>query len=218
MTLRRRWLFAMLVVLAGCRDIAAPPSPPVSARPQLDWTGDAASQVSSPPEVHILRQAPGAPLLETYQTSFWAYDGEASGVTVNYQPAPGQLVGQPFLRFDIPKNALAAGAGGERTSRGDSVLVTVIIDLVTFTVDFQPSGVLFSNGIPARLTIWYENADPDLNGDGVVDSVDQMLQQQIALWYHDGAMHWVPLASANDPTVPSVSTVLYHFSEYAPSW
>ena len=92
------------------------------------------------------------------------------------------------------------------------------IDSVTFTVDFQPSGVWFSNGNPARLTIWYENAAPDLNGDGVVDSVDQVLQQQIALWYHDGATHWVPLSSVNDPTLPSVSTVLYHFSEYAVSY
>jgi len=218
MTLRRRWLFAILVVLAGCRDVAAPPSAPVSARPQLSWSVDSASLVAFPPEVHILRQAPSVPPLETYQTSFWAYDGEASGVTVNYQPAAGELVGQPFLRFDIPKNSIAAGAGGQRTSRGDSVLVTVIIDPVTFTVDFQPSGVWFCNGIPARLTIWYENADPDLNGDGVVDSVDQLLQQQIAVWYHAGMMHWVPLSSANDPTLPSVSTVLYHFSEYAVSW
>ena len=110
------------------------------------------------------------------------------------------------------------GADGVRTKRGDSVLVTVIIDPVTFTVDFQPSGVWFSNGNSARLTIWYENADPDLNGDGVVDNVDQLLQQQIALWYHASATHWEPLSSLNDPTLPSVSTVLSHFSEYAVSY
>ena len=218
MTLQRRWLFAIFVVLAGCRDVAAPPSPPANASPQLDLTAASVDQPPPPAGPGFLRQAPSAPPLETYQTSFWAYDGEASGVTVNYQPAAGQLVGQPFLRFDIPKNGLVTGADGVRTKRGDSVLVTVIIDPVTFTVDFQPSGVWFSNGNSARLTIWYENADPDLNGDGVVDDVDQLLQQQIALWYHASATHWEPLSSLNDPTLPSVSTVLSHFSEYAVSY
>jgi hypothetical protein len=85
-------------------------------------------------------------------------------------------------------------------------------------VDFQPSGVWFSHGLPARLTIWYENADPDLNGDGVVDPTDQMLQQQIALWGRAENAAWVRLLSDNDPTLPSVSTVLHHFSEYAVSW
>src|SRR5437899_2716854 len=80
----------------------------------------------------------------------------------------GQPVRQPFLRFDIPQNGLVPGADGVRTKRGDAVLVTVTLDPVTFSVAFEPSGVWFSNGIPARLTIWYENADPDLNGDGVV--------------------------------------------------
>ena len=218
MTPQCRCLFVILVVLAGCRDVAAPPSPPASASPQLDLTATSVDQSPPPAGPGFLRQAPSAPPLETYQTSFWAYDGEASGVTVNYQPAAGQLVGQPFLRFDIPKNGLAAGADGVRTKRGDSVLVTVTIDPVTFSVAFEPSGVWFSNGIPARLTIWYENADPDLNGDGVVDSVDQLLRQQIALWYHADKVYWVPLSSVNDPTLPSVSTVLYHFSEYAVSY
>jgi len=210
MTLRRQSLFSILVVLVACRDVAAPPNAPAVADLQVSWP--------SPAAMHLLRQAAAAPALETYQVSFWACDGEASTVTVNYQPVAGESVGQPFLRFDIPKNGLVTGPGGVRLKRGDSLLVTLTIDPVTFAVDFQPSGVWFSNGLPAQLTIWYENADPDLNGDGVVDATDQMLQQQIALWGRAEHVPWVRLLSDNDPTLPSVSTVLHHFSEYAVSW
>src|SRR5947209_14145048 len=133
--------------------------------------------VVSPPttsaEMHILQQAPTAPPLQTYQVSFWAYTGQASTVTVNYQPAAGQAVGQPFLRFDIPKNGLRAGADGVSLKRGDSVFVTLTMDPVNLSVAFQPTGVLFSIGSPASLTLWYGNANPDLNRDGVVDATDQ---------------------------------------------
>jgi len=211
MTPRRLWLFAILVVLVACRDVAAPPNEAAVADLQVSWP-------SSPAAIHTLRQAADAPPLESYQVSFWACDGEASTVTVNYQAVGGQSVGQPFLRFDIPKNSLMSGPRGMRYRRGDSLLVTLTIDPVTFAVEFQPSGVWFSNGIPAQLTIWYENADPDLNGDGVVDATDQTLQQQIAMWGHAADASWVRLPSDNDATLPSVSTVLRHFSEYAVSW
>jgi len=224
MTLRRWSLIAIVAGLVGCRDFVAPPTGPDATRMPLALSADVtipptpASMPSTPVSFDILRQAPGAPRLETYEASFWAVDGQASGVTVNYLPAPGELVGQPFLRFDIPKNAMVASVSGARVRRGDSVLVTVLIDRETFTVDFQPSGLVFSNGSPARLTIWYENADLDYNHDGVVDSTDTQLQQDVGLWFHAGSMRWVPMPSANDPTLPSVSTALYHFSEYAVSW
>ncbi len=213
----RFWLpVAILLALAACRDAAAPLNEN-GAGSQLSVTPEMVSQPTSPTGIHILQQSPTAPLLETYQVSFWAYVGKASTVTVNYQPAAGQSLGQPFLRFDIPKHGLVAGAGGAPLNRGDSVSVTLTIDSVSFSVHFQPSGVLFSTQFPANLTIWYENANPDLNGDGVVDATDQMLLQQLALWYHAKA-HWSKLSSNNDTAQLSVSTALYHFSEYAVSW
>jgi len=210
MILRRQWLFAIVVLLVGCRDAAAPDGQYL--------VGELVAADTPATGLHILQQASTAPALETYRVSFWACDGEASTVTLNYQPVAGESVGQPFLRFDIPKNALAMRADGMRMNRGDSVLVTLTIDPVTFAVEFQPSGMWFSKGVPARLTIWYENADPDLNGDGVTDAVDQLLEQQIAVWGRAANTRWVRLPSDNDTTFPSVSTLLYHFSEYAASW
>lgn len=168
--------------------------------------------------MRILRQAPTAPPLEAYRLSFWAHVGKASTVTVNYQPAAGQWVGEPFLRFDIPKNGLVAGANGVRLRKGDSVWVTLTIDSLSFSVHFQPAGVLFSTKFPANLAIWYGNADPDLNGDGVVNGKDKQLERQLAFWYHAAKTHWSQLSSNNDATQLSVSTALYHFSEYAVSW
>jgi hypothetical protein len=177
------------------------------------------SQATVDSGLHVLQQAPGAPPLETYQVSFWAYRGQASTVQVNYQPAARDTVGQPFLRFDIPEDGLRTGADGVRLQEGDSVFVTLTIDPVVFSVDFQPSGLVFSRRLPASLTLWYENANPDLNGDGAVDATDQALQQQLALWCRlVGTRSWFKLSSNNDATLPSVSTALYHFSEYAVSW
>src|SRR6266576_3375097 len=64
----------------------------------------------SPTGVHILRQAPTAPRLQAYRVSFWARRGTQTTVGVNYRRAPGQTWGDPFLRFRIPINGLAAGA------------------------------------------------------------------------------------------------------------
>lgn len=211
-TPRLFWLpVAVVLVLAGCRDATAP----FAESTALAYV---ASQPPAAAVPHVLRQAAGAPPLETYRVSFWARDGEGSTATVNYQPAAGESVGQPFLRFDIPKNALATSPDGARMNRGDSVLVTLTIDPVTFAVEFQPSGMWFSKGSPAQLTIWYENADPDLNGDGVTDATDQLLEQQIAVWGHTANTRWIRLPSDNDATLPSVSALVYHFSEYAVSW
>jgi len=121
--------------------------------------------------------------------------------------------------LDISKNGLKAGAGGKSLKRGDSVAVTLTIDPVRFSVEFEPSGVLFSKNLPANLTIWYENANPDLNDDGVVDATDRALEQQLAFWYHAVKQHaWSRLSSTNDTTQESVSTALYHFSQYAICW
>jgi hypothetical protein len=212
MRTRLLWLpVAILLAFAGCRDVAAPQTEP-------DLLGRVVHQPPAPTEVHILQQASTAPPLKTYRASFWAHKGTASTVTVNYQPAAAQWVGEPFLRFDIPKNGLVAGADGAPLKRGDSVWVTLTIDSVSFSVHFQPSGVLFSKNFPANLVIWYENANPDLNGDGVVNGKDKQLEQQLAFWYHAAKTRWSKLSSHNDTTQLSVSTALYHFSEYAVSW
>jgi hypothetical protein len=116
-------------------------------------------------------------------------------------------------------NGLVAGADGVPLARGDSVRITMTIDTVLFNVDFQPSGVLFSSSSPAQLVIYYENASPDLNGDGIVDAADQALKDLLAIWTRNAkAGAWKQVWSKNDSSQEVVTAALYHFSQYAVGW
>jgi len=203
-------LVALALLAAGCSDRLGPDA----AAPGLL----AARQGSN--TLPILQQAATAPALETYQVRFVAYVGQSSLVTVRYRPTAGQTVGDPFLRFEIPRNGLIAGASGVPLRRGDAIAMTLTIDPNSFLVDFQPSGVIFAANAPARLAIWYGNANLDLNGNGVVlDGNDRALVDQLAIWYQlSPSASWFKQLSRNDPTQKLVGTELYHFSEYAVSW
>jgi len=201
----------LAILAAGCADEIGP-QPAAVTPPLYDMT------VSSP-GTHVLRQAPTAPRLQTYQVSFWARRGTQTTIFVNYRRAPGEWLPDPFLRFRIPINGLVAGAGGVPLARGDSVRITLTIDSVLLNVDFQPSGVVFSKSSPAQLAIWYQNANPDLNEDGVVDAIDAALKQQLAIWYKSAkADPWRQLWSKNDVTLELVTVALHHFSQYSVAW
>lgn len=205
---RRLWLpLVLLLAFGGCRENVV--------GPQLSG----ALAASAPRELHILQQSPTAPPLETYQVSFWARHDRPSTITVDYQPAAGQSAGRPFLRFYIPKFGLMWAPDGARLRGSDSVFITLTIDTLNLSVDFQPSGVAFSQVFSARLAIWYANANPDLNGDGGIDTADDALQQELALWSQaTQTAAWRKVLSSNDTTQLYVASALYHFSSYAVSW
>ena len=202
---------ALALLAAGCSD---------QLGPDAGTPGLLAQRQQGLSPLPILQQAATAPALETYQVAFVGYVGQASLVTVRYRPAAGQTVGDAFLRFEIPKNGLVAGASGVPLRRGDSVAMTLTIDPNSFLVDFQPSGVMFAPNAPARLAIWYGNANLDLNGNGVVlDGNDRTLVNQLAIWYQlSPSASWFKQLSRNDPSQTLLGTELYHFSEYAVSW
>jgi hypothetical protein len=203
--------FTLALVAAGCSD-GIGPRPAAVPQPQYDMT------VSSP-GTHILRQSPTAPRLRTYRVSFWAKRGTQTTIFVNYRRAPGQWLSDPFLRFKIPINGLVSGAGGAPLHRGDSVQITMLIDSVSLNVVFQPSGVVFSKSSPARLAIWYQNADPDLDADGDVDADDRALEEQLAIWYRGTkAGAWKQLWSKNNTMQQYVASAINHFSQYAVAW
>jgi hypothetical protein len=202
---------ALVVFAAACSDSIGPS--PAAVLPSFGYTA------ADSTDLHVLRQSPTAPPLVTYQVSFWARHDMESTVAVNYQPAAGQSVGQPFLRFRIPKFGLKTGPDGARLYGADSVFITMTIDSVKLSVDFQPSGVTFSDVFSAGLVIWYVNANPDLNGDGVVDAADQACEQQLALSEQPAKMTgWFKTATKNDATQKYVAAELYHFSQYAVAW
>ncbi len=216
--LHRSALVAILWTVAGCQDAVTSLDGPSLAGSTPTMLGEVTSLPTDADELHILQQGAAAPALETYQISFWARKDKASTVGVNY------TTGQPFLRFDIPKDGLRRGPDGtddddRKLRKHDSLLITLTIDPRTFTVDFQPSGVVFDKHHPATLAMWYENANPDLNGDGVVDATDDALTQQLAIWMrHAKRAPWMKLPSGDGASLPFVWTELRHFSQYAVSW
>ncbi len=207
----RRLLIPLALFAAACSNELGPLPIPEQDRVAPPTTDSA--------QIHMLRQSPSAPRLQTYRMSYWARRGTQTTVQVNYRARPGQSQGDPFLRFRIPINGLVAGANGVPLDRGDSVRITLTIDSVNFRVDFQPSGVVFSKSSPAQLAIWYQDANPDLNGDGRVDATDEALEQQLAIWTQSNRTDpWKQLSSGNDTTQKLVTAALYHFSLYAVSW
>lgn len=209
MSVRRALIpLALALLAAGCSERLGPSA---AAAPL--------AQKVPAGSIPILQQSATAPPLASYRVAFWAYVGQSSLVTVRYQRSAGQVVGDPFLRFEIPKTGLVADANGVALRRGDSVAMTLTIDPNSFSVDFQPSGVMFSANAPARLAFWYGNANLDLNGNGVLDGNDRALVDQLAIWCHlSPSSSWFKQLSRNDPTQTLVGTELYHFSEYAVSW
>ena len=210
MTSRRRWLLTIPVALglfaAACRDATAP-------LPQGDMTGPQAAFVADWLTPCILQQALGAPPLETYQLSFWVRHDRETNVAVNYTSS------EPYLRFRIPKFGLKSTPDGARVQGSDSVLVTLTLDPVNLAVSFQPSGLVFSDVFAAQLVMSYAHANPDLNGDGVVNFADWVLKLRLGIWgKSERSPGWFKVGSWNNTSQQVVSGLIYHFSEYAVSY
>ena len=214
----RRLLTSLGLALAAisCSDAVVPSSSPEAVDLPLASLGEAASEPMAGSDVHILRLASGAEP-ETYALSFWAVKGKAASVRVKYKDSG--LANLNLLQFDVPKEGLYRRPDGSRLSSGDSVEIRLSIDPSTMKVEFQPSGLRFSDRNPATLKFWYNRVDPDLNADGTVNAADDALYPVLAVWYApDGSSTWTRLVSQVDLTQRWVTTNIYHFSGYVVAW
>ena len=186
--------------LAACRDGTAPG--PVSR------TAD---------QLHFIRPAPTAASLPDTAVSFWAKRGEDRELRLYYNSQSGSGGGQEFLRLTVPAAALAQRPDGSPIAVGDSVLISArVIDPSRLIVEFQPSGLKFAAGSPARLRVELAETDSDLNGDGVTDSRDDSLETQLSFWRQETpGQPWLKVASAVFTDLDEVEANVLGFTGYA---
>ncbi len=115
-------------------------------------------------------------------TSFWAVKGKNYDVVLRFRSTTA-TPGDQVLEFKLANNSLLTRPDGSTIANGDSVLIEIRPDTtgkMAFT--FYPSGLAFDSTAPALLTMWCNHAAADLNGDGVVNSVDEQLWFEMAVW------------------------------------
>ncbi len=216
----RRFLlvFALALSVARCADqptaVTAPAVTAALAAPQaLRWAET--PQFTARLDPRVRRSGTIAltrPLsLDQYTVSFWAVRGESRSVQINYSSAIDSEA-HPFLQLTATDPQFVPGVG--ELALGDSVLVTVIVDTTKIGVSLEPHGLQF--GEPAQMKIWYGGAGGDLNGDGVADSTDAMIEAKLlGLWYRaDQSEPWTKLSANQSLDDKSFTYALPHFSEY----
>ena len=167
----------------------------------------------------MLRHAADAPPLEKYQVTFWVSRSKGRTIEVDYRRPRRGRDGERFLKFEVPDQSVTYWPGMDPFNSRDSVKITLTLDPVLLSVKFEPSGLTFKQTRPAKLTFWYSNTDPDLNGDGAVNAVDWQLAEQIAIWLEGGEhLRVFEVNSENDWALQYVTGRIDHFSQYGVSW
>jgi len=134
------------------------------------------------------------------QGSFWAVKGQERDIVLRYTDT-----GDAFLRFRVGAESLAKRPDGSAFEAGDSVLISVAVDENGAMVfRFSPSGLKFSDAAPAELKLNSARANPDYNGDGVVDLLDSVASMQLGVWKQElPVLPWLKI-----PSVRLVGTVV----------
>lgn len=163
----------------------------------------------------FIRAAPGSPALAASEVSFWAVKGEDADVEIRYQPLPGQSSGERCLRFRLDDDSLLRHPDGRAIRQGDSVRITIrVVDYEQFHFEFSPAGLRFDPAEPAELRVSYQFADPDFNGDGVVDGRDEDFE--FGFWRQERAgRRWERIGSARLHDLEEVRADLDGFTRYA---
>ena len=68
--------------------------------------------------------------------------------------------------------------------------------------------------------MWYDNANGDFNGDGLVDKYDWYIENNLlGMWHHQtDSDPWSPITSTSSVDQKRVTAPIHHFSGFAVSW
>jgi hypothetical protein len=168
-------------------------------------------------ELTFIRPAADAPPLANPSVQFYAKRGEDRDVFIYYRPRPGETDSTEFMHFRVRAEALLTRPNGTAFQPGDSVLISVnVIDPSRLILDFQPSGLRFSQDHPAELEISFEEADDDLDGDGDIDDRDLDNERKLSVWRQEApGQPWYRMATIVEYELNEVDVDLFGFSGYA---
>ena len=175
---------------------------------------DPDGQLTDESDLVFIRAAPDAPPLETTTVSFWIKRGETRQAQLRYTAYNGD---GKCLLFRVPAEAPLRHADGRTFENGDSALVTIrVTDAELFRFEFDPDGLVFDPAHPAELEIRYLWADPDHNGDGVVDAEDARIDASFAIWHQDApAGGWEKIRTTRLDDIFEAHADVTGFSQYA---
>lgn len=169
--MRLQLLCLTLALTAACDTATGPRSPHTKTSGDTNTGAPLLTPIDTP----YVPRMPG-------DTTFWAAKGKNYDVILRFRSTSG-TPGDKILEFKLANNSLLARPDGSPIANGDSVLIEIRPDTtgkMAFT--FYPSGLAFDSTAPAQLTMWCNHAAADLNGDGVVNSVDEQLWYEMAVW------------------------------------
>lgn len=200
------WLIAVLVAAVACAQADSGAG-----------SGPAVDTVQVDDSLNFLRPAPGAPPFGTRVVSFYAVRGQQREARLMYAKAPGATDSAEFLRFRVDDRSLVNRPDGTPIALGDSLLITLSIDDSTRLISkFEPGGLQFNPTRPARLTIKYGEADPDLDGNGVVNAQDTLLIRSFRIWRQETPGEpWLSLPSTVSESTLEVEADISGFTRYA---
>lgn len=169
-------------------------------------SSNSSGRSSSQDDPNFLTASPSAPSIANPVISFWAKKGTDRSIRMVYTSRPGHNDSTTFLYFRVRAQSLVSRADGTPLANGDSVLITVtLVDPVHLKVDFQPSGLRFSQSHPATLKMSYAETAPFSVSPGV-----------LKIWRRESPLTpWLPLTSQVLEDANEVTTDIGGFTGYA---
>lgn len=167
-------------------------------------------------QLTFIRAAADAPPLDALTVTLWARSGETRRAAIRYVGVP-HYQHDLCMEFTVPSGALVRREDGTPVQPGDSVRITVrVVDAARFVFQFEPAGLRFADGNPAKLRVSYWWADRDYNGDGVVDSRDSRIAERFGLWRQEReGESWQRLRTTRFADLQEVTTDVPGFTRYA---
>jgi hypothetical protein len=214
----RSWALLMLAGAVGLASCAADSVPDALQSPEATIHSGA---VVAPEVPQLLRHAPDAPSLQATTVTFVAVPGAPQAVDIPYAAEPGWEGGDVFLRLELEAESLLAHPGGAPVEPGDEVTISIEVDpdpasgsRGRLCAKFSPAGLQFDPDHPAKLTLSFAHADPDVDGDGQADL--EWERARISMWRQGASDEpWERVNGATQTIDRDVEAELHSFSRYA---